>query len=136
MGRGKEVEAVAVMRKVAQINGKEVELSVDVLRSIDDHGDKVEIDQPHEGGVLREKNVYSTSMQVESPSGFGTTFRSRSKVGISSAIHANLAILDFNHVKPLFATRRLAYSTTLLVLLWGTWFYPSATGNLCIDIGF
>lgn len=30
-----------------------------------------------------------------------------------------IATIDASHVKPLFATRKLAYSTTLLIILWG-----------------
>jgi hypothetical protein len=30
-----------------------------------------------------------------------------------------LGVVDTNHVKPLFATRKLAWSTGLLIVLWG-----------------
>ncbi|KAG6835635.1 hypothetical protein H0H93_016327 [Arthromyces matolae] len=37
-----------------------------------------------------------------------------------AAVARNLASFDAGHVKSLFATRKLAYSTTLLIILWGT----------------
>lgn len=40
-------------------------------------------------------------------------------VSAIAAIKRKLAIFDASHVKPLFATRKLAYSTSLLIILWG-----------------
>lgn len=37
-----------------------------------------------------------------------------------AAIGRRMMKFNSNHVKVLFATRRLAYSTSLLILLWGT----------------
>ncbi|KDR66281.1 hypothetical protein GALMADRAFT_232637 [Galerina marginata CBS 339.88] len=39
-------------------------------------------------------------------------------IGSSSVIQRKLSVFDANHVKPLFATRKLAYSTSLLIVLW------------------
>ena len=33
-----------------------------------------------------------------------------------------LGVVDANHVKPLFATRKFAWSTVLLIVLWGRLF--------------
>ncbi len=38
------------------------------------------------------------------------------------AIRRKLSSLSGNHVKSLFATRKLAYSTSLIIVLWGTQF--------------
>jgi hypothetical protein len=37
----------------------------------------------------------------------------------TAAVQRKLAKFDSNHVKSLFATRKLAYSTSLLIMLWG-----------------
>ena len=36
-----------------------------------------------------------------------------------AAAMRKLSKFDANHVKPLFATRKLAYSTSILIILWG-----------------
>lgn len=38
----------------------------------------------------------------------------------AGAIQRQLSKFNSNHVKSLFATRKLAYSTSLLIVLWGT----------------
>ncbi|KAJ7458054.1 MFS general substrate transporter [Mycena galericulata] len=38
---------------------------------------------------------------------------------VGAVVHRKLAVFNGNHVKPLFATRKLAYSTSLLIVLWG-----------------
>ena len=43
----------------------------------------------------------------------------KQNVGGGAALRRNLTKLDSNHVKSLFATRKLAWSTSLLVALWG-----------------
>ncbi|KAK7046980.1 putative MFS-type transporter PB1E7.08c [Favolaschia claudopus] len=38
---------------------------------------------------------------------------------MSAAARRNLSVFDRDHVRPLFATRKLAYSTGLLIVIWG-----------------
>ena len=38
-----------------------------------------------------------------------------------AALQRKLINFDGNHVKPLFATRKLAWSTSLLIIIWGTY---------------
>jgi hypothetical protein len=45
--------------------------------------------------------------------------------GAAAAVKRQLAKVSGNHVKALFATRKLAYSTSLLIVLWGA-FLPIA----------
>lgn len=42
----------------------------------------------------------------------------------AAAVKRKLAVLGGEHVRALFATRKLAYSTGLLIVLWGTSFLP------------
>ena len=39
---------------------------------------------------------------------------------VKAALQRKLINFDGNHVKPLFATRKLAWSTSLLIIIWGT----------------
>ena len=38
---------------------------------------------------------------------------------VGNVVRQHLSKFDSNHVYPLFATRKLAYSTSLLIILWG-----------------
>ncbi|KAF8903668.1 major facilitator superfamily domain-containing protein [Gymnopilus junonius] len=51
--------------------------------------------------------VYSPSEGREPPSG-----------NVKNVLKGRLALFGLDHVKPLFATRKLAYSTSLLIILW------------------
>lgn len=89
MGRGKDQAAVEVIHKVAAYNGKTSALTVEQLK----------------GAEKLARN--SAGIEVEMD------------VSVAAAISRKLAIFDAGHVKPLFATRKLAYSTSLLIILWG-----------------
>ncbi|THH31336.1 hypothetical protein EUX98_g2842 [Antrodiella citrinella] len=88
MGRGRDEEAVEVVKKVAAYNGKESTLTLEMLQ---------------EAGrlVALEKEV-----EVEMDT------------SAKAAALRKLQKFDMGHVKPLFATRKLAYSTSLLIILW------------------
>ena len=92
MGRGRDAEAVEVVHKVAAYNGTTSKLTVEMLR---DAGQLSGVDQ-------------------EDSAAFDT--------GAKAAVLRKLSSLNGSHVRPLFATRKLAYSTTLLIILWGE--YP------------
>ncbi|EIN05730.1 MFS general substrate transporter [Punctularia strigosozonata HHB-11173 SS5] len=83
VGKGRDAEAVAVVRKVAAFNGRPegaVSLDEDQLRAVDEKA----------GG----------------------------QVG-GGALLAQGSDFSVGHVKALFKTRRMAWSTTLLIFLWG-----------------
>jgi len=92
MGRGRDAAAVEIIHTVAAYNGKTSNLTVEHLKSAEKFGRN-----------LSEKEV---TMDVSA----------------IAAVKRKLAIFDANHVKPLFATRKLAYSTSLLITLWGKLF--------------
>ena len=89
MGRGRDAEAVEVVHKVATYNGTTSKLTVEMLR---------------DAGQL---------------SGLDQTDRDAFDTGAKAAVLRKLSSLNGSHVRPLFATRKLAYSTTLLIILWG-----------------
>ena len=89
MGRGQDEAAVEVVHKVAAYNGKTSTLTVEQLK-----------DAGKLGGDLDGKE-------------------DEMDVSAAGAIKRQLAMFDAGHVKPLFATRKLAYSTSLLITLWG-----------------
>ncbi|KAH9171275.1 major facilitator superfamily domain-containing protein [Lactarius sanguifluus] len=95
MGRGRDAEAVEVVHTVARYNGKFSSLTLDMLRDA-------------EGGF--------------SPS-FGNGDPEKTKLPIidTSALGAarrTLKSFGWDHVTPLFRTRKLAWSTSLLIIVW------------------
>ena len=99
MGKGEDDEAVAVLRNVARVNGKQgsVKLTAnDLTRAA--YGSESGL-----GEESLERNVLV---------GGGGDLREMVLKQLRSAV-------DANHVKPLFATRKLAWSTGLLIVLWG-----------------
>ncbi|TCD65333.1 MFS sugar transporter [Steccherinum ochraceum] len=89
MGRGRDEEAVEVVKKVAAYNGRETSLTLEMLQ---------------EAGRLAatEKDVANIDVDTSA----------------KAAALRKLQKFDVGHVKPLFATRKLAYSTSLLIILW------------------
>ncbi|KAH8111509.1 MFS general substrate transporter [Phellopilus nigrolimitatus] len=92
MGRGRDAEAVAIVHKVAAYNGKTSSLSIEHLLAI-------------------EKRFKAHG---ESDSG------DASGIDTSALAAARRKLEKFNggHVKALFATKKLAWSTSLLIVLW------------------
>jgi hypothetical protein len=101
MGRGRDAEAVEVVHSVAQYNGTTSSLTLDMLR-------EAERKRVASGDDDPEKSRLST-MDV---SGLGVLRRTLKGYG-------------WNHVTPLFKTRKLAWSTSLLIALWGDHSYLS-----------
>lgn len=88
MGKGRDEDAVRVVHEVARRNGKTSTLTLEDLTSLDRLG-----------------------------SGPGVESRQQ-QTGASAAIKRNLQKLDSSHVKSLFATKKLAFSTGLMTLIW------------------
>ena len=102
MGRGRDEAAVEMIHKVAAYNGKTSYLTVEHLKDAEKFG--------------------SDSSEK----------KAKMDVSAIAAVKRKLAIFDGSHVKPLFATRKLAYSTGLLIILWGKLFCsPSARDKAC-----
>lgn len=98
VGRGKDSQAIEVLQKVAKYNSSEFSLSLSQLTDLEiKKGDKGEKD--------------------EAPAQVDTSVR--------AALRRNLEKFELNHIKALFATRQLAYSTSLVILLWGMYHSPS-----------
>lgn len=90
MGRGRDQDAVDVMHKVASYNGKTTTLTLEQLTAAGSYGD--------------EKNRVDDRRLDTSATG---------------ALRRQLEKLSAAHVKALFATRKLAWSTSLLIIIWG-----------------
>ncbi|KZT09210.1 MFS general substrate transporter [Laetiporus sulphureus 93-53] len=90
MGRGREEEAVAVVHKVARYNGRTCGLTVEMLKAAGGEAEK--------------------SDDEERTDALDTSAR--------GAVMRKLKVFSGEHVKSLFATRKLAYSTTLLIIVW------------------
>ena len=92
VGRGRDADAVAVVQRIATFNGRECALTVDQLRSAGE--------------------AAAASAHVKEGEGEGGERRRRKVLSESS-------VFTVRHVKALFATRKLAWSTSLLIALWG-----------------
>lgn len=102
MGRGLDAEAVEVLHKVAAYNGTTSKITLDMLRKA-------------------EQNC-SASLKGDSESP-RISAMDTSRLG---ALHRILREFGWSHITPLFKTRKLAWSTSLLITLWGTRFFNSA----------
>lgn len=89
VGRGKDDQAFEVLQKVAKYNSSEFSLSLSQLTDLE----------------------IKKSDKDEPPAQVDTSVR--------AALRRNLEKFELNHIKALFATRQLAYSTSLVILLWG-----------------
>jgi len=90
MGRGRDAEAIEVLEKVAAYNGSTNRLTLEQLQRT---------------GV-----VAGTEIEAENGGVVDTS--------VAATIRRNLEHLKGEHVKSLFATRKLALSTSLLIILW------------------
>ncbi|KAJ6260238.1 hypothetical protein Dda_4462 [Drechslerella dactyloides] len=93
MGKARDADAVEVVHKVAKYNKFESSLSLDHLEAIDRQYDSVSDD-----AVPTNPQNYTTA---------------------SAAIKRNLEKFSGEHIRALFRTKQLAYSTSLIILLWG-----------------
>ncbi|KAH8984463.1 MFS general substrate transporter [Lactarius akahatsu] len=95
MGRGRDEEAVEVVHKVARYNGKSSSLTLDMLRDAEGQF------SPSSGNGDPEK----TKLPIMDASALGAARRTLKSFG-------------WDHVTPLFRTRKLAWSTSLLIIVW------------------
>lgn len=98
MGRGRDAEAVEVVHKVAAYNGTTSNLTLDMLRRAD-------INRP---ASLKDVPEVSPISAIDT---------SR-----SGALRRVLRVFGWDHITPLFKTRKVAWSTSLLITLWGACF--------------
>lgn len=92
MGRGRDQDAVTVVHAIAKYNGVQSSLTLGELKDAE--------------------SVDGTAASA----GEGEHVEGNRVGGI---VRQHLSKLDSNHVYPLFATRKLAVSTSLLIILWG-----------------
>ena len=91
MGRGRDREAIEVLNKVAAYNGSSNHLTLEHLQTVGRVSEKAEADGDNDGPV---------------------------DTSVAAVIRRNLEHLKGDNVRPLFATRKLAISTSLLIVLW------------------
>uniref|UniRef100_D8Q366 Major facilitator superfamily (MFS) profile domain-containing protein n=1 Tax=Schizophyllum commune (strain H4-8 / FGSC 9210) TaxID=578458 RepID=D8Q366_SCHCM len=99
MSQGEDEKAVRVIHQVAAHSGKTSNLTLEELRAAGD----LYAGKGRDLHAGRGKDVPSTPRRPT----------------VMGAIQANLAKFKGARVKPLFATRKLAWSTGLLIFLWG-----------------
>ncbi|KAI0314066.1 MFS general substrate transporter [Amylostereum chailletii] len=91
MGRGRDADAVEVVHKIAAYNGTKSHLTVDMLKVAEERA----------GNVSDEEGKPT----VMNTTALGAARRTLNKYG-------------WEHVTPLFSTRKLALSTSLLIIVW------------------
>lgn len=102
VGRGRDAEAVDVLHRVAAYNGRESRLTVGMLAAA--------------GEAARRKMGESADVdEVRDEKG-----KEKEVGAVRAGLAASRQVFSGKHVKALFATRKLALSTTLLILMWGT----------------
>ncbi|KAI0632309.1 MFS general substrate transporter [Trametes polyzona] len=87
MGRGRDAEAVEVVRAVARFNGTESSLTLDMLQNCE--------------RLARKDRA-----------------RKEKGTGVRARLARALSTMSGGHVKALFATPKLAFSTTILIIIW------------------
>ncbi|EMD40259.1 major facilitator superfamily protein mfs3 [Gelatoporia subvermispora B] len=90
MGRGRDAQAVEVVHQVARYNGQTSTLTLDQLRAVEGIG----------GASGHERPIRHMDTSAK------------------AAVKRKLRLLSSSHIEPLFATRKLAYSTSLLIIVW------------------
>ncbi|OAX35732.1 MFS general substrate transporter [Rhizopogon vinicolor AM-OR11-026] len=88
MGRGRDEQAVEVVHKVAAYNGKTSNLTIEDLRG---------------AGKLAD-----TPVDDDAPM----------DTSVLAAVRRKMEMFSSSHVQSLFATRKIAWSTTILIILW------------------
>ncbi|KAI0786187.1 MFS general substrate transporter [Abortiporus biennis] len=94
MGRGRDAEAVEVVRKVAEYNGIQGQITIDTLKEVEVAGTLITEDD--KTGVAG--------------GGIDTSAK--------GALKRKLMKFNGDHVRGLFATKKLAWSTSLLTVIW------------------
>ncbi|KAI0632310.1 MFS general substrate transporter [Trametes polyzona] len=95
MGRGRDAEAVEVVHRVAAYNGRTSPLTVEMLQDV-------------------ERRIGKGGFAGAGAGANGAAFDTSAR----AALIRKLKTFAGSHVKGLFATKRLAYSTTLLIVVW------------------
>ena len=100
MGRGCDAEAVEIIHRVAEYNWRSSSLTLEMLRRAEEQGtnDEKTIEKVDEEG--RERGTDMDTSRV-------------------AAVKRKLSGFGRSHVSALFRTRKLARSTSLLIVLWG-----------------
>lgn len=89
VARGEDERAIAVLQEIARVNGKHCSLTVEQLRAVG-------------AGAVAAPDTKDAEAQ-------------KSIVALATTVMSETRM----HVKALFATRKMAWSTSLLIFLWG-----------------
>jgi hypothetical protein len=101
MGLGRDTEAVEIVHKLAQYNGTTSSLTLSILR---------DAEQSRLAHVSDDIDIEKAPFPAMETSRL-------------AALHRTMRLFGWDHITPLFKTRKLAWSTSLLIALWGA--HPS-----------
>lgn len=94
VARGEDQKAIETLQKIARINGKTIDLTLEDLRDID--------------------NKY-TSNGIEGTKGSSSPSISKSRLRV---VEAKLERYNFNHLRSIFGSRKVAISSILVIFSW------------------
>jgi MFS family permease len=100
MGRGRDAEAVKIVHEVARRNGKTSDLTLEDLEICNQ--------------LAIRGATTTTTTTTTTPTGAPSTTTNHLK----AAFLRNIDQLNASHIKSLFSTRKLAFSTSLITLIW------------------
>ena len=111
MGRGRDEQAVAIVHKVATYNGRTSRLSVEDLQGVG----------TRDGSV----NGRTSHLSVEDLQGVGThdgSVQMYQATNVIAVVKRKLRQFSGAHVRALFAFKKLGWSTSRLIVLWGQYY--------------
>ena len=126
MGRGRDAEAVEVVHRVARYNGTVSGLTVEMLREAEAEALAAATGDSSDAGKTAEKGGPDE----------GEGNRAAMDTSARGAVARKLRAFSGEHVKSLFATRKLAYSTSLLIILRGGCLRSWPSGWQFLTFGF
>ena len=109
MGRGRDAEAVDVVHAIARYNGRTSSLTLAMLQEAGSL-------TPSAAAVKEKEAVRGEAEAV------AVAAREDMDTSVRAAVVRRLRMLNADHLRALFKTRKLAYSTSLLITLWGELF--------------
>ncbi|SNX81397.1 related to PHO84 - high-affinity inorganic phosphate transporter [Melanopsichium pennsylvanicum] len=144
IGKGRDEEAMEVLRFIAAQNGKQVKLTLEQLKAAGDGITTIDAGEEKITGVAdaeaktapptsitenvdqKEQVIDNntlpalTTVDVEAPAAVSTSLKGRFlSASDLSQLRRSLGEFDSKHLSALFATRRMAWNTTLICFLWG-----------------
>ncbi|BFZ58215.1 hypothetical protein PYCC9005_005277 [Savitreella phatthalungensis] len=121
LAKGRDEEAVAMLAEVAKRNRKPVILTLADLQAVDALFDSREAAGIKEDMSIEEKEKARAAINAPAALPNDTSIQAANRVpGSNALLRQSFEKFSLRKVKALFCTPKMAYSTGLIILLWGT----------------